>query len=453
MALEMEKRGIPSASIIYHEHIGTFMQAPMLAGYGPVPYYDMYADSVQTVEDTVKVAKAATPTLIRGLVTTGEPDFMRKVGKTLVPYPDSFSFVASNADAAYNAFAKKFLERGWTDGLPVFAPTKERVDWMLTGTDYAPDHVIGKMGPSNGTITVETVAINAALAGCRPEHMPVIIASMEAITSYKYDWYAAQLRGMWPLIWVNGQVSRDLGINYRENTLGVNPDMPAGGPISRAINFIWRNAGGYGIAMVPPGQHGQSTQYAGMVFAESEWDSYGWVPYNQQLGFPKGTNTVTVIGVMGAVNIPGHTAEVAAQAVTPTAAMWPGDEAKWKTRKAGVIIVEPLVAGLLWDEGVTKKDFADTVAKNATVNRKEFMDIKEIPDASAASGFAKTLMERYGDQIPVGASGDNFIVLSSGGWCVCMPFTYLPTDSWMDSPVTRPIKLPSNWNALLEAAK
>lgn len=454
MARELEKKGIPTFSIIYHEHVGTFMQSPLLAGLGPVRYFDMHADSIQTAEGAVKVAKEAFPELIKGLTVTSEPEYMKLEGNTLVPYPASFSFVADNMDAAEAAFAKKYLEMSWTDGLPVVAPTKEKVEWMLTGTDLPRDHVVGKMGPSLGLVTVENIAINAVMAGARPEYMPVIIAAMEAITSYNFDWYNAQLRGVWPLIWVNGPISRDIGINYRENTLGPNPEMPASGPISRAVNFIWRNAGGYGIGLYPPGQHGQAGQFAGMVIAESEWDEYGWKPYNQKLGFPAGTNTVSVIGVMGGQNIAGHDAGVVGPAVTPTNAMWPNDESKWKSRKAGVIIVQPLTAGNLWNHyGLSKDDFAQQVADGATVTKKEFLGTLEIKDESTLTGLRKTLVEKYGDEIPIAPSGDNFIVINSGGWCVCMPFIYLPTDNWMSSPVTKMIKLPGNWSALLEAAK
>lgn len=453
--MELEKRGIPTFSTIFHQHLGTFIAPITLTGMSPVRFAQIQSHELQYPEGAVKAAKEVLPQLIDGLTVTTNPPYMKLEGNKLIPYPASFSFVAETADLANEAFAKKFLEMAWTDGLPVVAPTKERVEWMLTGTDLPRDHVVGKMGPSLGLVTVENIAINAVMAGCRPEYMPVIIAAMEAITSVPFDQYNAQLRGVWPLIWVNGPIAKQIGINYSENTFGPNPELPAGGPISRAINFIWRNAGGYGFGFYPPGQHGQAGQFAGMVIAESEWDSFtGWKPYNQQIGFPAGTNTVTVIGVMGAQNIPGHDAPVAAQAVTATAAAWPNDEAQWKNRKTGVLIVEPLTANRAFVEwGQTKEQFAAEMAKKAVVSKQAFLDVLEIRDEKDLTGFRKTLVDKYGDQIPIAAGGNNFIILKSGGWCVCMPFTYLPTDNWFNTPVTKVIKLPSNWDALLEAAK
>ena len=95
--------------------------------------------------------------------------------------PPKLSIQANGFEAALDKMNRQFLMNAWGDGLPLFAPSDERVDWILKGTDLPRDHVLGKVMPRGGIATVETLAVSLGMAGGRPEYLPVLLAAMEAI--------------------------------------------------------------------------------------------------------------------------------------------------------------------------------------------------------------------------------------------------------------------------------
>src|SRR5437867_3269770 len=80
--------------------------------------------------------------------------------------------------------------QGWGDGLPVIPPTEERVQAMLEATPLAPAHVVGVVEPRRGEATVEKIAINAVMAGCKPEYFPAVLAAVEAVCEPRFNLYA-----------------------------------------------------------------------------------------------------------------------------------------------------------------------------------------------------------------------------------------------------------------------
>ena len=113
-------------------------------------------------------------------------------------------------------------QNGWTDGLPVVPPTPERVERMLTGTSRPADEVIAPIPPKWGRATVEKVAINAVMSGCKPEYMPVIIAAIEAMTTEAFSLHGIQVTTslVSPLLIVNGPIRGKLEINDGFNVFG-----------------------------------------------------------------------------------------------------------------------------------------------------------------------------------------------------------------------------------------
>jgi len=95
-------------------------------------------------------------------------------------------------DDDFEAVQELYLERGWTDGLPVVPPTPERVAAMLAATPLSPQDIIGEIPPIWGSATVEKLAVNAVMAGCRPEYLPVVIAAVEAMCDPVFNLYAIQ---------------------------------------------------------------------------------------------------------------------------------------------------------------------------------------------------------------------------------------------------------------------
>ena len=188
------------------------------------------------------------------------------------------------------------FDRDWSDGLPVVPPTPERVLAMLEGTARKPGEVLGEVPPNLAPLTVEKVAINAVLAGCRPEYMPVVLAGVEAILDRDFNLHGvlATTRFVSPVLIVNGPVARAIGMNAKGNALG--QGNRANATIGRAINLVVRNVGGGKPGGVDRSTLGSPGKYT-YCFAEDH-DS-AWTPFTVDRGLKAGTNAVTAFAGSG----------------------------------------------------------------------------------------------------------------------------------------------------------
>src|SRR2546428_8585389 len=139
---------------------------------------------------------------------------------------------------------EQLYARGVTDGLPVVPPTRERVARAVEACGRAADELIALVPPNFGRATVEKIAINAVMAGCRPDYLPVVIAAVEAVCDERFDLHgvAATTNSTAQLIVVNGPVREALGINCGANLFG--PGWRANATIGRALRLVCVNLGG-----------------------------------------------------------------------------------------------------------------------------------------------------------------------------------------------------------------
>ncbi|HET9404694.1 MAG TPA: hypothetical protein VFO57_08935 [Burkholderiales bacterium] len=182
--------------------------------------------------------------------------------------------------------------RGWTDGLPVTPPTDERVLAMLKGTARAPGEVVGKIPPFLAECTVEKVAINAVMAGCKPEYMPVLLAAIEAALEPVFTLHGVLATTYFssPIIIVNGPVAKKIGMNSGINALG--QGNRANATIGRALNLIVLNVGGGRPGEADRSTLGAPSKYT-LCFAEDESDPE-WEPLSAARGLPRGVSAVTL---------------------------------------------------------------------------------------------------------------------------------------------------------------
>jgi hypothetical protein len=193
--------------------------------------------------------------------------------------------------------AEAFFERGWTDGLPVVPPTPARVLRMLEGTSRAPDEVVAVVGPDFADCTVEKAAVNAVLAGCRPEYLPVVLAAVEAACTDEFNMHGL-LCTTWftgPVIIVNGPITTEIGMNSGVNALG--QGNRANATIGRALQLIVRNIGGGRPGEIDRATLGGPAKYT-FCFAEDEAGS-PWEPLSVERGFAEGTSAVTLFAGYG----------------------------------------------------------------------------------------------------------------------------------------------------------
>ena len=201
-------------------------------------------------------------------------------------------------------------ERGWSDGLPVVPPTDARILRMLQGTRRAPDEIIGDVPPNLTPITVEKVAINAVLAGCRPEYMPVVLAALEAALMPEATMHGVLCTTCFssPILVINGPIAKRIGMNAGINCLG--PGNRANATIGRALQLIIRNVGGGRPGELDRAVLGGPGKYT-FCFAENEEDPT-WTPLSVARGFAPGTDTVTLFqgdGIQGFIDQRSRTPE------------------------------------------------------------------------------------------------------------------------------------------------
>ena len=189
------------------------------------------------------------------------------------------------------------FERGWSDGLPVVPPTEVRVVRMLTGTTRDPAEVLGNIPPNLASCTVEKVAINAVMAGCKPEYLPVVLAAVEAALEPDFCMHGLLCTTHFaaPMVIVNGPITKAIGMNSGGNALG--QGNRANSTIGRALQLVIRNVGGGvpgGIDRATLGNPGKLTY----CMAEDESDPI-WDPFSVDRGIASGKSAVTLYAAEG----------------------------------------------------------------------------------------------------------------------------------------------------------
>ena len=210
------------------------------------------------------------------------------------------------------------FERGFTDGLPVVPPTEERVLRMLHGTTRDARDVVAIVPPDLVEVTIEKIAINAVMAGCKPEYLPWVIAALEAVCTDAFNIHGvlATTMPVGPVIVCNGPGTRAIGMNSEGNALG--QGNRANLTIGRAVQLIVRNVGGGRPGEVDRATHGNPGKLS-FCFAEREHDS----PFSSlavSRGFAPTDNTVTVFAGEGPRCIVDQKARTAPELATVFAA-------------------------------------------------------------------------------------------------------------------------------------
>jgi hypothetical protein len=306
-----------------------------------------------------------------------------------------------------------FYRNGWTDGLPILPPTEEAVAEMMKGTDLPPDHVVAKLIPRLGKATVKKIAINAAMAGALPTHMPLLIAAVQALADPKtrFDTFEVSTGSWAPFFVVNGPVRKEININCSSGALS--PGNMANSAIGRAVGLIVKNIGGARKGVEDMGTIGNPGKYS-MVLGEYEEES-PWEPLHVDLGYKREDNTVTVFFPNSfSLSIPSQTSALGvAQAL-----------AGMEIRSLTALVVIPDHANILTKEGWTKKQLKEFIVKNASTRANR-----------------------------VGALTENdFVVVVAGGPGTWMG-SYRSAGGFENSFVTKKIELPRDWNALVAKYK
>ena len=255
------------------------------------------------------------------------------------------------------AILDAFTERNWADGLPIIAPTAERVSAMLDGRDGAKS--LGIMPPLWRQVTLEKLAVNAVMAGCEPRAFPIILAAVEAMLDRAFNLYGVQAttHPVAPLLVVNGAYGRQIGLHGGSGCFG--PGFRANATIGRAIRLILLNVGG-----AWPGRYDMATQGSPAKFsyciAENEAAS-PWGPLGEG-------DTVTVYGSEPPHNVNDHVSTTASGILTTVCdtAVSLGSNVGWYFSQSQLLVVlGPEHARTIADDGFTRADVQRFVYEHA----------------------------------------------------------------------------------------
>ena len=264
-----------------------------------------------------------------------------------------------------------YRHNGYTDFLPIIIPTKEAVDEMLTGTSHHPDEVVGKLAAGAfdpWTFTVRHVAINAVMAGAKPEHLPVILA----IASSGWVSLISSTNDLAYGALINGPIRNKLDMNSGIGALG--PFAHANATIGRAWTLISKNLGNGGIpGDTYMGTMGNMLNYINLIMAENE-EASPWVPFHVQKGFKPEENVVSVF--VGLSVSAGQVGKGSGIGGTPHFDQQYTDLFYTFTGFFGALVLcEPICAASLKEQGYdTKEKLIDYFYKNATQTAKEYRD-------------------------------------------------------------------------------
>ena len=294
---------------------------------------------------------------------------------------------------------EQWLMRDWGDSFVLHPPTAEAVDELIAGSNLDADELICDMPPGFGLATVEKIAINAAMAGAKPEHMPVIIASVKALSQMGSHGGTSLLMStspQAPLLVVNGPIAKELGINAR-SALGPGRDNQVNITIGRAFSLCLRNIGYWYPGQMDMDTIGTTRKFVHCI-AENE-DMSPWEPFHVNQGFRSSESTVSVFITNGELDVQDQ-GNTNAEALLKTLAYG----SIFGTRGLGMhgggqrlILMPPDVAGPVGDQGFTKDDartFIHHHAKNSLGKMIQYTPIKGEARIAAAWRWLENLTEQ-----------------------------------------------------------
>ncbi len=253
----------------------------------------------------------------------------------------------------YTAAMELFQEKGWTDGLPIVPPTEDKVTQFLDYVGLAPTVVLAEIAERGRVITAEKVAINAVMAGCKPEYMPVIVAVMKCFGGAGYEInHLASMSSPWLMTIVNGPVAKQIGLNSGMYCLG--PGTRANCSIARAISLVLANCAAAKIGGVQRGQWGNPGRF---TYCIAENEDLGWgPPLHVMQGCGPTTSAVSIkevyLELHELLSIYGTAEEV----LSVLAADWPFKGGFTSNKRINLLFIPPTWVEIFQKAGVTKND-------------------------------------------------------------------------------------------------
>jgi hypothetical protein len=293
---ELERRGVPAVGFtaaIFDDD--AHFSAKVFGVPEAVPVIVPECFSNKDAEDIGKMVDDAMPKIIDGLTKDrAKKDELAQFDKMVLEKAPELHFDGEDLMDAFENMQRQFIKNYWSDGLPLIPPTRKKVDAMIAASGLDGDHVVGKFAPGMGIGTVRKIAANAVMAGCRPDMMPIIMATMEAILdpSMGLRTWAMSTGPQFPMILVSGPYAEKIGMNSGICALGPGSISEVNVVIGRALRLIMMNVGLSYPGITDMDTIGTPSKFSFCV-AENEKRN-PWAPYRVQQGFKAEDTTVTI---------------------------------------------------------------------------------------------------------------------------------------------------------------
>lgn len=314
------------------------------------------------------------------------------------------------------------FERGWTDGLPVVPPTPDKVVRSIEASGRKPDEVVCEYPSRSRVVTVEKVAINAVMAGCRPDYLPVVLAIVEAMGDEAFGLHAANATtgGSAVGFVVNGPIRNRLAMNYRGNVLG--PGNRANATIGRAVRLTQINAMGSVSGagnetssdprpILDRSTIGQPGKYAGYHIPENEEDYPSLSPLHVERGYAREDNVVTVFATGGHVQISVH-AEPTAEDIAKSLSHYLVGTGRLARFGWCVLVIPPENADIFVRDGWSKADIRQAIFEGTS--RTAGWVLQEGGSLSGGLPIGTPAGDEN-DIVAIAASADDIHVVVAGG--------------------------------------
>ena len=426
--VELEKTGIPTGTILSNGFQDDAVASAKAFGMADIPFTvvpKVYNNI--TPEEAIAQTDPAVDDLIKLLTTQSDGYSLEEAS---VPKDGAASEAFQGADqfGALEQFNEAFLDRDWGDGFPLIPPTQERVEAMLRGTTLGPDEVVCLLPPGTGYASVRKIAVNSVMAGCRPEHLPVVIAGAKAISQLDPQDARGALMSTsanGPLFVVNGPVARELGINSKRAALGPGRQSRVNIVIGRALILTLKNVGHWYPGHLDMDTIGTTRKFP-QLLAENEEDS-PWEPFHVEQGFARDASTITVfntsweadVGDQGNNTGDGLLRTIAYSCTTGGGTYIANLAGEFDTRPRGgtLVLVAPPHARPIAADGYGKESVKTFIHAHAQKPARQLINNFNVPEKARVAWkwlyeLSPTEQERV--ILPVLESADRYYILCVG---------------------------------------
>lgn len=445
--VKLEKLGIPTVTFICPNFMNDAKASARAFGLSGLPIAEIAMPGTPVGENQ-----------IRQMVTDSFPQVIEGFSKpvsTVTPQQvlptKMLTFESQDMIDAMAKMNQQFIDEGWSDGLPLIPPTPQAVERMIGGTSLSHKDVVATLEPGFGIATVEKIAVNAVMAGCKPEHLPVVITAVQCISDPRMILrnHLMSTAGQTPMILVNGPISKELNINSKSCALGPASISYTNTVIGRALRLVIMNIGHNYPGVSDMSNIGNPLKYS-LCVAENE-DESPWEPYHVERGFDKTSNTVTVVFVYGISSFQDARSRTAQElveclstAMTNGASLGTGmwlvgrrDDPRYGTDIAehNILLLTPEHARIIAASGWSKSELQQRLYDRAKMPFKALIANKSSEAMMKAHPELSWLKNNPEFLLPIVETPDCYDVVVAGHGGACSYYLY-----GAGGPITRPIE-------------